>query len=201
MTTKKVKFSAPVSPVGIAQHAWINKPAAPYEGKGEPQYKITLLLEDTKENRAWADGAIATALAEAKTAGIKIKKVFNNPFTYPEDVDEDDFVVDPETGKSKLDESYRGKIYFTAKSQYQPGMIDTAREPLAEDVRIMSGDEVRVKVTLNPYEGLGSGVSLRATTVQLVAKNTSFSGGPRTDGFDDIDGYQGNSSSEEEEQF
>lgn len=199
MSTKKPKFSEPVSPIGTAQHAWINKPSAPYEGKGEPQYKCTILLEDDATSRAWAESCMATAFAEAKTAGIKLKKVHHNPFTFPEDVDEDDFLVDPSTGKSKLDESYRGKIYFTAKSQYQPGMIDTKRDPLPEDVRIMSGDSVRLKVQLNPYEGLGSGVSLRLITVQLVEKNTSFSGGGvRTDGFDDIDGYQATG---EEEQF
>jgi hypothetical protein len=199
MTTKKPKFSEPVSPIGIAQHAWINKPSSPYEGKGEPQYKCTLLIEDDAAGRAWAESCMATALAEAKTAGIKLKKVHHNPFTFPEDVDEDDFLVDPETGKAKLDEIYRGKIYFTAKSQYQPGMIDTKRESLPDDVRIMGGDSVRLKVQLNPYEGLGSGVSLRLITVQLVEKNTSFSGGgPRTDGFDDVDGYQASS---EDEQF
>lgn len=186
----KFKNSEPVTPAGVASSAWLNKPSAPFEGKGEPMYKITLLLEDTTDNREWCEATIAKGLAEAKEAGIKIKKVYNSPIILPEDVDEDDFIVPEGKQYAKYNEEARGKIMLTAKSQYKAGQIDSKRQSLPEDVKIMNGDVVKVKIQLNPYEGLGSGISFRLVTVQLIQKNTSFSKGPRTDGFEDEEGYE-----------
>lgn len=201
---KKVKFTEFVSPPAIAKLAFVNKPSQPFEGKGEPVYQITGLLEDTDEVRAWIDKVIETGLDEAKKAGVKLKKQFGNPFQYPEDQDEDDFVPEEGKDKPKLDEDYRGRIFFKAKSQYKPGLIDTARVELPEDVRIMGGDIVRIKFAVNPYDGFGGGISLRLKVVQLVEKKTSFSGGRgvNTDGFDDIDGYvaQGSAGDDEDDE-
>jgi hypothetical protein len=201
MAAKKFKFSEPVSPMGIASSAWLNKPSQPFDGKGEPMYKITLLLEDTAENRNWCQETLDKALAEAKQANVKVKKVYNSPFIYPEDVDEDDFIAAEGKTYAKYPEAARGRIMFTAKSQYKAGQIDAKRNVLPEDVKIMNGDEVKVKVQLNPYEGLGSGVSLRLITVQLIKKNTSYSTGPRTDGFDEEEGYEyeGNGGQDDQE--
>ena len=193
MAEKKVKFSEFVSPVCIARWAFVNNPSKPYDGKGEPVYKIVGLLDDNDETRAWVDKVIAAGLAEAKAAGIKLKKQFGNPFQFPEDQDEDDFIPEEGKDKPKLDEAYRGRIYFQTKSQFKPGLIDTAKVELPEDVRIMNDDLVRIKVQVNPYDGFGGGISLRLKVVQLVEKKTSFSGdgqrGVNTNGFDEIEGY------------
>lgn len=192
MAKQKVKFKEHVSPIGVAKMAFLDKPSAPYEGKGDPQYKTRILLEDTKENREWIDGVIETALAEAKTAGVKMKKVWHNPFIMPEDVDEDDFEVQDGKTYPKYDEDHRGKIIFEAKSKYKPGLIDTARQSLPDDVKIYGDDTIRMKVQATPYlNGSNSGITLRLVTVQLIEKNANYSGGgaPSTDGFDDVDGY------------
>lgn len=201
----KAKYTTFVSPIGIAKFAWLNKPDAGYDGKSTPQFKIRVLIEDTDENRAWCDSVVAQAAIDAKTNSVKLKKVFNVPFNYPEDQDEDDFVPAEGKERPKLDEDHRGRIFFDTKSQYKPAQIDTKRVALPEDVYIMSGDEVRVKFELFAYEGLGSGVSFRPKVAQLIAKNTSFSGGAvNTDGFDDVDGYEaagGGQSSNGDEDF
>ena len=189
---KKFKFSEFVTPVGIAKYCWVVNPDSGFDGKGDPKFKLRLLIDDTTEAREWVERVISKGVEEAKAAGIKLKKVFKNPFQFPEDQDEDDYVPQDGKDKPKLDEDHQGRIFFEIKSGFKPGLIDSAREELPEDIKIMSGDKVRVKFVLNPYEGLGSGISLRLKVVQLIEKNTSYSGGgrPNTDGFDDIDGYR-----------
>lgn len=190
---KKFKFSQYVSPVGKAKLTFLDQPSKPYTEGGTEYYKTRILLDDTPEVRAWIEKIVATAEKEAKEAGVKLKKNYHSPFIMPEDVDEDDFI--PEEGKErpKYDEDYREKIFFEAKSQYKPGLIDTAKVSLPEDLKIMGGDDIRIKFIVSPYvSGANSGITLRLRTVQLVNKNTSFGGGggePDTDGFDDIDGY------------
>lgn len=190
---KGPKFKEWITPVGMAKVVFVHQPSPPYEGKGDPMYKTRILLDDTKANRDWVAEVIAKALDEAKSAGVKLKKTYHNPFILPEDVDEDDFV--PEEGKErpKYDEDHQGKIFFDMKSKYQPGLIDTAKQSLPEDVKIFGGDSIRVKMIAAPFvSGANTGITLRLNVVQLVEKNSSFTGGgkgPNTDGFDDIEGY------------
>ncbi|MDO5647348.1 ssDNA-binding protein [Paracoccus sp. (in: a-proteobacteria)] len=192
MTEKKQRGTCLVTPTGIAKYAWLNKPDNGFNGKEEPAFKVRILLDDTDENRAWCDKVIETAKADARRMGVKLKKVHKIPFQFPEDQDEDDFIPQEGRERPRLDEDHKGRIFFETKSKFKPGLIDSARNALPEDVFIMSGDKARVKFEINPYEGLGSGISFRLRTAQLVEKNTSFSGGhgPDTDGFEDIeDGY------------
>jgi hypothetical protein len=197
---KKPQYTELVSPIGIANWAFVTKPAEPYTKGDDPEYKITVGLEDTDENRAWCNKFIETAQSDAKKHGVKLKKAGKIPFNYPEDQDEDDFKPKPE-GTGKYPETFKDRIIFQTKSKFRPGVIDTKRQDLPEDVRIMSGDEVRVKVAVNPYEGMGSGISMRLKVVQLVQKNTSFSGRkPNLDGFDDVDGYVADSSDGDEDE-
>lgn len=204
-------FAHHVSPISIAKYTFLDKPQEPYEGKGDPSFKVRCIIPDTPENRAWVQNVADTAVAEAKKNGIKLKKVFNNPFNFPEDQDEDDFM--PEEGKDrpKLDEDHRDAIFFDAKGKFKPALIDSVRETLPDSVKIMGGDKIRAKFEAIPYEGLGSGFSLRVKVVQLVEKNTSFSGGrANVDGFDDVeggyvsqpdDGYEGPEDSNPQEDF
>lgn len=189
MSEKKFKYSRLVSPKGMFKYAWINKPDAGFDGKA-PAYKTRFLMEDNEESRAFVEKVMDLAKKEAKEAGVKLKKKMHSPFNLPEDADEDDFVPEEGKDKPKLDEDYKDAIWFACKSNYKPSAIDSARESLPENVFIMSGDTGKVKVELFAYEGLGSGVTLRLVTAQLLEKNTTFSGGKGdTEGFGDEDGY------------
>jgi hypothetical protein len=189
----KFKYTRVVSPAGKSRVCFLNEPSQPYDGKGSPQYKTRVLFEDTPENRKWCDDMFAAGIAEGKKAGVKLKKAAQSPFHFPEDNDEEDFVPDVAAGKDrpKLDELYRDHIYFETKSNFKPGLIDAARQPLPDDVKIYNDDTIRAKIEFNPYEGFGSGLSLRMVTVQLIEKNNSFSGGAGSlddDGFDEVEG-------------
>lgn len=196
MSTKKPKFSTTISPVVEAYFAFLTRPSKPYKEDGKPQFKITGIAEDTPETREWIEGLLEKAREEAKEAGIKLPKVIASPFNFPEDHDEDAFVPNAD-GKTSVDAVYEGKIYFTAKSDYRPGTIDTDREDLPESVYIMSGDKVRIKMIVKPYtNGANKGVALKLKVVQLVEKQAGT--GRRAnhgEGFDNIEGYKVNKAS------
>jgi hypothetical protein len=178
-----------ITPVALAKFCWLDKPDAGFDGKSAPKFKIRGLLEDTPEIRSAIEAAMATGLAEAKRDAIKLKKIFKNPFTFPEDVDEDDFEIAEGATRAKFDEDHRGKIFFDAKTGFKPGLIDTALQDLPEDVKIMSGDMVKVKAEVMPYEGFGGGFTLRLKVVQLIEKNTTYSrGSTDTRGFGAVEG-------------
>ena len=189
---KKLKFTNFVTPQGVAKYCWVNKPDLGFDGKGEPKYKTDIYIEDNDASRAWCTKVLDKAMEEAKAQGIKLKKVFKTSIIYPEDIDDDDLVPAEGKDRPKYDETERGKIIITAKSGFKPGLIDSKRQELAEDVKVMGGDTIAIKIEPYAYEGLGSGISFRLKVVQLIQKNTSYSGGgkPNTDGFDDHnDGY------------
>jgi hypothetical protein len=180
---EKIKFTSFVSAAGIAKYAWLDKPD-PYQlEKGKTEFKLRILLDDNEETRAWVNKVLTTAKADAAKAGVKLKKVWHNPFKMPEDQDEDDYVPAEGKDKPRLDADHQGRIFFEAKTGFVPALLGLEKDEkgnliaLAENVRIMSGDRVKVKFTLNPYEGLGSGVSFRLNAVQLVKKASNFVAG------------------------
>lgn len=196
---EKKKFPTLVTPRGTAKYAWLNKPDTKFSQKPEGEYKVRILIEDNAESRAFCEKVIELAKAFAKESDIKLKKGFHVPFVFPEDVDEDDFI--PEEGKDnpKFTEDYRGKIFFEAKSVFKPGLIDSKKNELPATVYPMSGDQIKIKIAIAPYDGLGSGVALKLNVVQLIEKNTSFSGKPNTDGFDEEDGYEAPGGADDED--
>jgi len=197
---KQPRYKEFVFPAGMAKFTYLNEPQEAFEGKGDPKFKTRCILEDTPEVRAFLDNVMDSVRAEAKKNGVKLKKVHKSPFEYPEDQDEDDFVPEDGKDKPKLDEDHVDKIYFDAKGKYKPGLIDSQRQSLPDDVKIMGGDVIRVKAEAMPYEGFGSGVTLRIKMVQLIEKNTSFSEGGNTEGFDDEEGgYVAPAPSEEDD--
>jgi hypothetical protein len=208
---EKFKFSTFVTPKGIAKYAWLDKPDKYQLERGKTQYSIRVLIEDTEKNREWVEKVLATTKAEAAKAKVKLKKQFNTPFRLPEDQDEDDFVPADGKDKPKYDEDHKGRIFFEIKTGYIPAQFGLEKDDdgnligLPEGTRIMSGDKVKVKFRLNPYDGLGSGVSFRLMSVQLVEKNSNFSGGKQSaDEFeddDDDDQFDGNSDDDGEIPF
>lgn len=185
----KNKNSTFVTPVGMAKYAWLNQPDTTFANGGEGKYKIRVLIDDNEENRAWVANVIETAKADAKTNGLLIKKNFNNPFKFPEDLEPEEFEVQAGKERPKYDEDHKGKIFFEASSKFKAGQIDSGLQELPDDVLIMSGDKVRVKFQTNPYDTLSSGISLRLMIVQLVEKNSTFTGtgGINTEGFSPLE--------------
>lgn len=193
-TTKKKRFKHSTFFLkGMAKYAWLDKPDPYQMDKGKEQYKLRMLLDDDDTMREQIALIMSTGIKEAKLASVKLKKVVANPFKFPEDMDEDDYVVQEGYEKPKLDEDHKDRIWVEVKTSFKPAMIGTAKnekgeyEALPDNVKIMSGDIVRIKVMVNPYEGFGGGISLRLVTAQLVKKSSNFTQGADTRGFDDFD--------------
>ncbi len=180
---KRYKYPSFVTGMAMAKYAWLDK-WDPYQLKqGKEEHKLRTLLVDNEENRAFVKKVLDATVEHAPKGGIKLKKAWKNPFKFPEDLDEDDFVVQEGKDKPKFDEDHVGKIFFEAKTGYPVAMLSTEKDEkgnliaLAEGVKIMSGDFIKTKFTINPYDGLGSGVGFRLNAVQLIKKNSNFTAG------------------------
>jgi len=176
---KKPQFPTVYTPAGVGKYMWLTKPD---NYLGEEQFKARILLNDNEANRAWVEAQIELAKKVASANEIRLKKNFKTPFQFPEDQDEDDFVPQEGKDKPKLDEDHRGKIFFSVKSSYRPAVIGTVKNEkgefseLPDGTLAMSGDEIRLKLQLVPYDGLGSGLSYRLQGCQLLAKRSGFKG-------------------------
>lgn len=174
-----------VTPIGQAAYAWLSKPDSKFaKGDKAAQYKITVVVEDNADNRAWVEAFVqkgkdhCEALKDDPKNKIKLKKNFAMPFVQlPEDDDEDE-----------VKEEFKGKIRIIGKSNYKPKCFDTKKNELPEDVWVMSGDIVRAMLQVSPYEGLGSGITGKLAMVQLIEKRASM-GGADVNDFDDVDGF------------
>lgn len=159
-----VKAETVVSPAGTAAYSWLLKPDTAFQ---QNKYKVTLLLDKTdKENQKFA-----------KKINSAHKKFQINGSTTPSPIRD---------GDDGDKEDFKGNYFFTAKTKYQPKMVDTNRVELTEKNAPMSGDLIRVAMRLAPYEsGNNSGVSLQLTAVQLIDKRNSGD----LSIFDDISGF------------
>lgn len=175
------------TPIGTAKYAWLRTPDTKFSTDGKGKYKLRILIDDNEENRAWANSLIEQCKEDAKLAGILLKKTSKLPIKFPEDIEPEEFEIPQGKERAAYDEDHKGKIFFEASSSFAPGLIDSAKVELPEEINIMSGDTIKAKIQGNPYDGLGGGVSLRLMMVQLVEKKTT-SGSSKTDGFDVIEG-------------
>ena len=170
------KVETIVSPVGTAAYSWLQKPDTAF---GQNHFKCTLLLDKTDKT---SKGFVKQIEAAHKDAA--------NGHATPSPVKDGD--------KSK-GEGHNGKWLITAKTKYQPKLVDTERHALPNDVSPMSGDLIRLAFGINPYDtGAASGVSLRLRAVQLVEKRNE--GSTIGDVFDDIDGFTADQSAVEDEE-
>ena len=172
----KAKAETIVSPIGIAAYSWLNKPDTAFN---QNHYKITLMLDKSdKDNETFVNHV--NEKHKNASNGSKTKSPIKDGDT---------------SGK----EGQEGQWVFTAKSQFQPKLVDAKRNQLSGNLFPMSGDLVRVALGLADYDtGSNAGVSLRLKAVQLVEKRNK--GGDASDMFDDIDdGFVDDGGSDQDE--
>jgi len=166
-----------VSPVGTAAYSWLLKPDTAF---GQNHFKVTLLLDKADDD---AKAFVKKIEAEHKVAA--------NGHSTPSPV--------KDGNKSKA-EGHDGHWLVTAKTKFQPKLVDTDRQSLPSSISPMSGDLIRLALAINPYDtGSSSGVSLRLRAVQLVEKRNE--GGNVGDVFDDIAGFTADTTTADEEDF
>jgi hypothetical protein len=173
-----------VTPAGVFAFAWIVKPDTGHK-YSDNKYKITLVLPGSTDMSAIRAKALAAAKQE-----------------FP-DVSPEDITLPFKSGDDHKNDEFHGKVLLTAKSKFQPQVVDSKRKELPEGVQVRSGDEGKLVINLYPYtktekvkEGKRVvdvqtwGVSAQLNVVQLLKKNA---GGGGMDLLADEEGFDGDS--------
>ena len=160
--TKK-KAETIISPQGVAAYAWVHKPDTKFDDEGK--FKVDLVL-DKKE-------IDDKAKAFLKMLSSKDKKL----------VKDGDKHKSGENGENP----FAGKWHVTFKSSYAPDLRDAAKQKLPADVKVYSGDVIRVAFSMAEYEGFGGGYTLYLNAIQLIEKRNF--GNAAGDAFDAVEGF------------
>ena len=64
--------------------------------------------------------------------------------------------------KTKLKASYNGE------ATKKPLVVDSNKQPVADDFKLTSGSTINIAFTGVPYKGMGGGVSLRIRAIQVI---------------------------------
>ena len=122
--------------------------------------------------------------------GDKVPKNFQSPFKNGNDKDLDKYP------------DFKDKILVTAKSKFQPGLIDQHKEELLDPKDFYAGCYARASVTTYPWEYMGKvGINFGLQNIQKLADGEKLGGGvtaadefdvvesdtPEDDGFDDFE--------------
>jgi hypothetical protein len=158
-----------VSPVGTASFPYLFKKN---EFGDNPKYELTVLLDkeafNSKEMKAMR-GAVKRLCIEKFGDEPKNVKKWQSPFKDGNDKYEDN----PE--KYAI---YQDKYVFTAKSQFEPGIVDAKRQPILDEEEFYAGCQCRVAVNLYPWEYMGKkGVGLGLQFVQKTGEGEKIGGG------------------------
>lgn len=169
MAKKQVKVV--VSPEATAAYAWLSRPDEGQE-YSDGKYKVTLVLDKgDKDVEAFIKDISAKAEEALEQEFTKVPKNARMPFKDGDDTDKEEF---------------EGKYLIVAKTKFQPGFVDSAKQPLDEETFPMSGDVIRASFALIPYKAGGAiGVTSQLRNVMLIDKRNNGSG---FDDFDDIEG-------------
>jgi len=159
--TKK-KAETIISPQGVAAYAWVHKPDTKCDDEGK--FKVDLVL-DKKD----LDDKAKVFL---KMLSSKDKKL----------VKDGDKAKANDSGENP----FAGKWHVCFKSSYAPDLRDAAKQKLPADVKVYSGDVIRVAFSMAEYEGFGGGYTLYLNAIQLIEKRNF--GNAAGDAFDEVEG-------------
>jgi hypothetical protein len=162
----KKKAPVQVSPQGVGAYAWLQKPDTKFDAEGK--YKVTLLVEKGEHEEF-----VKTLQEHHEQAG---GNAGNSP------VKDGDKPLGRNATEAK--DEFKGKWLVSFKSKFKPKFVDAKKNPLPDEVKIMSGDVVRVAFTEYDFD---RGMSLRLAAVQLIDKRST--GADASGAFDEVDGF------------
>lgn len=169
-------------------YADIWEPRPPKDGKGEPKYGATFILDPKKNKEAIAEirATIKKVAKERwKEKGDRILKVIegdNQKYCYFEEdmLNEDGDPVD----------GFEGMYYIRCKSTVQPTLIDRDRTELFKrDGRPYSGCRVVAKIDIWAQDNThGKGLRCQVQGIQFFKDGDAFGGGvkAKADSFEDL---------------
>ncbi len=190
----KQTYNKLVTPVGVSQFAWLNKPDTKFDDNGH--YKVNIILDgdSAKPLIKSINDEIAKAveMAKEKSKGKNIKTA-NTPF-------EEEVVEETVNGKKVMKPT--GNIIFKFKAKAKIIMkngdvidnkvpiFDSKGTPMTNQV--WSGSEMKASADMIPYYTAmaGAGVSLRLKAVQITKLVEGSGASSSSHGFSEVkDGY------------
>lgn len=165
-----------VSPVGVADYPYLNKPDTKFNATGVYHCKLVLDYDDAEAQEftsKLAEAADAEYQAAVKAANGKRVKQADAPFYVAEYQGRQAFIV-----KAKLNASgvnSKTKQPFTQA----PRLFNADGSQLGENDLIFSGSKVRLNIEVVPFTSasIGSGVSLRLRDVLVVERSKGNNAG------------------------
>ncbi len=172
------------SPVGIARHAWVNRPDTKYNADG--LYHVELVLQGTEAEtlKAEIDALVDAAFtSEAELAGLKPAEAKKWGKYYPYEVEEDDNGAPTGYIVVRFKQNAKIKLKDGGIKVFKVGIRDRANKPTEDNV--FGGATVRVMYAPRSVKLATAkqfGVRLDFSMVQLI-KSAPMTGG----GFDEVD--------------
>jgi len=146
-----------VTPIGEAKWAHLDKPKAPFEGKGNPKYQIDVVFDPNDEAwKKWAGEVLAhlKSLPEQTNKKTGEKMLRQSP-------------LKKEFGR---DDMATGRYYVTFKTsdKFKPKVFDKFGKELPEGTLVGNGSKVRVSYLENDFEAFGGGINFYLNAVQVI---------------------------------
>lgn len=148
-------------------------PQPPKNPNDEPKYGCTVLLpKSDTASKARLDAAIAAAIdlgVQTKWDGVRPPRV-------------DIAVYDGDGGRPSdgmpFGAECKGCWVISCRSSHQPGIVDTALQPIVEAGRVYSGVYARVNLTMYPYKAQGKkGIAAGLNHVMITRDGDVLGGG------------------------
>tara|TARA_E500000331_G_C17234247_1_gene704023 strand:- start:23 stop:637 length:615 start_codon:yes stop_codon:yes gene_type:complete len=182
----KQTYNKLVTPVGVSQFAWLNKPDTKFDDNGH--YKVNIILDgdSAKPLIKSINGEITKAveMAKEKSKGKNIKTA-NTPF-------EEEYADGKPTGNIIFKFKAKAKIIMKNGDviDNKVPIFDSKGTPMTNQV--WSGSEMKASADMIPYYTAmaGAGVSLRLKAVQITKLVEGSGASSSSHGFSEVkDGY------------
>jgi len=178
MAEQKKRVPIEISPEGVLAYAWIYKKDTKFaKTEDDGRYKGSLIVDKDGPHVAWA----------MELHAIHVDKMEGSKKNSP--VKDGDKMKDKD-GKAKEDFANAWLVNF--KSQYKPNVVDAKKRPLTGDVKVSSGDLVKIAFQRNEYDtGATQGLSLRMAAIQVIDKRAGEGlGAAAAAAFGEEDGFE-----------
>lgn len=174
MPAAKKFYKKFASPPAMCSYAWLDQPDTGNK-YSDNKYKVTIVLD---KDDPWIP-TFKDMLSEtlSKNGIANIRDGFHNPL-----VDGD--TKKDQDGNPKTE--FAGKYLITFKTNDKPGLVDGNNKPLAEGIKIMSGDVVRAGGAMTYYEQNDGGITVYLDMVKLIEKRNMGSNPDDLFGDDDL---------------
>ena len=182
----KQTYEKLVTPVGVSQFAWLNKPDTKFDENGHYKVNLVIASAEAKPLIDKINGEVtkAVAMAKEKSKGKNIKTA-NKPF-------EEEYVEGKPTGNIIFKFKAKAKIIMKNGDviDNKVPIFDSKGTPMTNQV--WSGSQMKASADMIPYYTAmaGAGVSLRLKAVQITKLVEGSGANSSAHGFSEVkDGY------------